>query len=155
MAVLGYTLAIILFSLASTSDASCGDPFMQVGTLCIYVNSREKMTWHEGRDYCRSLQSTEGQPDLAMVTSCHDLNPLWEYIVFNHVLDDYWLGGFDVGLEGSWHWVDGSLMPMGIPFWSTNSPTGGSRENCLLMSSPSGYFDDYTCTSKEYVLCSV
>ncbi|XP_071528668.1 C-type lectin domain family 17, member A-like isoform X4 [Panulirus ornatus] len=155
MAHFNCLLTIAVLSFVSTSDATCKSPFQEVGSACIYVNSEEKMNWSQARDYCRAIDYSYDQPDLAVVNDCRDLNPIRQHLLLYHGVGDYWLGGYDIAQEGFWHWVNDQPIDMGIPFWVINSPDGGSQENCLRMMYPSGYFDDTGCMEENYVLCSV
>ncbi|XP_071528667.1 C-type lectin mosGCTL-7-like isoform X1 [Panulirus ornatus] len=153
MAHFNCLLTIAVLSFVSTSDAFCNNPFHEVGSACLLVNSKDKMNWTQARDYCKSLSYSIDPTDLAVVTNCQDLNPIWQYLLLDHVLDEYWLGGYDIEQEGVWHWVSSKLVNMGVPFWPANIPDGGPNENCLMLTA-AGFFDDADCSEEKHVICS-
>lgn len=67
--------------------------------------------------------------------------------------DWHWIGGSDRFQEGSWHWVTGEPVAMGAPFWKPGEPSGDA--GCLDLSTPYGYFNDYTCTGESYFVCQI
>ncbi|CAL4256601.1 unnamed protein product, partial [Meganyctiphanes norvegica] len=99
---------------------------------------------------------------LATIRSAEQLRDFFLYVNQLGIAEaDYWLGGSDVQSENIWLWQDGTLIPMGTPFWGTlgsnaqtQAPTGGAQENCLaLMSGMYFYFSDQDCTNQYKAVC--
>ncbi|KAK3879413.1 hypothetical protein Pcinc_016011 [Petrolisthes cinctipes] len=97
------------------------------------------------REYCQSLYS---RADLISFTSVTFFGDIIDYIHDrgwpNQV---FWVGGTDEGHEGIWSYVDGTLMPMGAPYWALNNcdgiiiqPDGNTQQNCAALDGDSYYY---------------
>lgn len=40
----------------------------------------------------------------------------------------FWLGGSDAAFEGDWHWMDGSRIIKGTPFWAIHNGVLGKAD---------------------------
>ena len=104
------------------------------------------------QEYCKSL--IQGG-SLAIVDDCNLMRPLWNHIVLTYGKSEHWLGALDRHHEGSWIWVDGSTVTMGMPFWAFDQPDNfRGQENCLEFShTKSGYFNDQQCSREVSFVC--
>ncbi|XP_050707741.1 perlucin-like, partial [Eriocheir sinensis] len=68
---------------------------------------------------------------------------------------EHWLGASDRRHEGSWTWMDGSTVTMGMPFWAFDQPDNfRGQEHCLEFShTKSGYFNDQQCSREVSFVC--
>ncbi|CAL8253664.1 unnamed protein product [Arctogadus glacialis] len=67
----------------------------------------------------------------------------------------YWLGATDAAGEGTWRWVDGTVLSLDNPSWSGGGPQGGEGKNCLRMVFELNQFKwtDVSCDTMTYGLC--
>ncbi|XP_042879751.1 perlucin-like protein [Penaeus japonicus] len=142
---------------ATASPAECTEPHIKVGDKCYAFLLDFARTWSESREYCQGIGG-----DLAIVHTCDEFTTLVRNI---HMLGQevpdrfsYWLGGTDLGDEGSWTWIDGTPMAMGVPFWGqagdTFEPNGGDAQNCAQIYKDDRYFiHDGECGKHGYALC--
>ncbi|XP_069939805.1 regenerating islet-derived protein 4-like isoform X2 [Cherax quadricarinatus] len=131
-----------------TKAVECIEPFVRLGDHCYYFYESGVKTWEEAREYCLSMGTWT---DLAVVNDCHQLTLVWDHILMYYNSSRYWIGGADLGQEGSWYFVDGSTVPVGTPFWYPDNPSGNG--NCLSLSFSHGYFDDEDCEIKVHFVC--
>ncbi|XP_030279418.1 CD209 antigen-like [Sparus aurata] len=82
-----------------------------------YVSSTKK-TWQQSRDYC--LQKGA---DLMIINSKEEQD------YANQFKKYMWIGLTDSQTEGTWKWVDGTLL-MTKSYWTSGEPNGGTHENC-------------------------
>ncbi|KAG0710779.1 C-type lectin domain family 17, member A [Chionoecetes opilio] len=129
---------------------SCPEPFTQVGTDCYYIHHESDYTWEEARNVCQGL---DPNGDLAVLNDCHQFQLVWNKILVDYPTSWYWIGGSDRYQEGSWHWVSGEPVAMGTPFWRPDEPQADG--GCLNLSTPYGYFNDYSCSQKSYFICQI
>ncbi|XP_050699284.1 CD209 antigen-like [Eriocheir sinensis] len=143
---------VLMVAVAGLSAASaCHSPYKRVGGGCFYFSGNIKRNWFGARDYCKSL---EQGGSLAIVDDCSLMRPLWNHILFTYGKSSHWLGASDMHHEGSWTWVDGSPVAMGMPFWSFNEPNNDGQEHCLeFWSAGNGYFNDGQCSRVESFIC--
>lgn len=142
---------------ATVAPSECSEPHIAVGDKCYAFLLDFARTWAESRDYCQSIGG-----DLVVVQSCDEFTTLVRNI---HMLGQevpdrfsYWIGGTDLGDEGSWTWIDGTPMAMGVPFWGqageTFEPNGGETQNCAQIYKDDRYFiHDGECEKHGYPLC--
>ncbi|XP_076063349.1 uncharacterized protein LOC143038224 [Oratosquilla oratoria] len=94
-------------------DTGCSHPFTEVFGRCVYTDPNKSGGWEEMRQYCRTMDA-----DLAVIDSA---DFLWHLI--RHIQEtgqdknSYWVGGHRKSGTSAFHWVDGSPMKMGTPFW--------------------------------------
>uniref|UniRef100_A0A671TIR0 C-type lectin domain-containing protein n=1 Tax=Sparus aurata TaxID=8175 RepID=A0A671TIR0_SPAAU len=86
-----------------------------------YVSSTKK-TWQQSRDYC--LQKGA---DLMIINSKEEQVCICDYA--NQFKKYMWIGLTDSQTEGTWKWVDGTLL-MTKSYWTSGEPNGGTHENC-------------------------
>ncbi|CAL8329518.1 unnamed protein product [Boreogadus saida] len=77
-------------------------------------------SWNKSRKFC----VTRGA-DLVVVDSKEELDFISRYGGY------FWLGATDEASEGSWRWVDGTVLSEDNPSWRTGKPSGGKDKNCL------------------------
>ncbi|KAL0968791.1 hypothetical protein UPYG_G00271930 [Umbra pygmaea] len=82
-----------------------------------YFVSTEKRTWEESRQDCQSRGA-----DLVIINSEEEQKFLSNFKM------EAWIGLTDKDQEGTWRWVDGTVLTTW--YWSNSEPNGGRRENC-------------------------
>ncbi|KAK8394206.1 hypothetical protein O3P69_006414 [Scylla paramamosain] len=99
---------------------------------------------------------------LASVKSPDTFRDIYEYIIAYGLTGSFWLGASDTAVEGDWHWLDGSRVSRGTPYWAIHNsftgwiqePDGGTEENCLALDvARKFYFNDLPCTLPHHALC--
>ncbi|XP_056323487.1 uncharacterized protein LOC130236758 [Danio aesculapii] len=98
----------------------------------LYFISSEKKRWTESRRYC-----TDRKADLIIINNRQEQ----DFVKKISGGDLVWIGLTDSAKEGSWKWVDGTIMT--TEFWNHGEPNGHYSENCAL--SRSSGWDDYPC----------
>ncbi|XP_073770833.1 CD209 antigen-like protein A isoform X3 [Danio rerio] len=90
-----------------------------------YYFSNETKSWTESRRYCRDKRA-----DLIIINNKQEQDFIMKITCNN----EFWIGLTDIKKEGTWKWVDGSILTSG--FWassgSINEPNGGKTENCAV-----------------------
>ncbi|XP_018008410.2 C-type mannose receptor 2-like [Hyalella azteca] len=133
-------------------DGLCQHPFVLVGTQCIHIISTGYY-WHEARTQCELVGG-----NLIVVDDCDQYHKVVLYLA-EQGYSSCWLGGSDEAEEGQWRWIDGSLMTMGLPYWSTaasaeQEPNNPGQQNCLELNCAHMYrFSSAWCTDLRRVVC--
>ncbi|XP_042237428.1 perlucin-like protein isoform X1 [Homarus americanus] len=131
----------------------CPIPYITIGGRCLFFDIIATGSWHDKKYICETLDG-----HLAIVDDANFLGDITDYI-YAHELTAvaYWLGASDEEEEGSWKWVDGSPMRMGMPLWHNCThpdPDGGVKQNCLEIDSfYSYYFIDDVCDLMLNSIC--
>ncbi|KAG7160569.1 C-type lectin-like 26 [Homarus americanus] len=119
------TLTSLLNKNATTNTvAPCPYPFTQVIYECFYAHQK-KLTWPQARRVCQGM------------------GPGY-----------FWVGGTDVGAEGTWQWV--SDRPVDPEEWLFSRPDNrAGDEHCLeiVMSDYPGLYNDETCSIAQRFIC--
>merc|ERR1712002_785269 len=154
--LVGTMLLLVAAAAASEEREVCPSPFIKIGTEC-YALQLQKLDWHSARAACNALAPPGEVADLAKLDSCDQHSKVWQYILMNDHTASYWLGGYDLNEEGFWHWVDGSPMDMSPPMlqWWEGNPSGGTDQNCLILTGPPGRLNDYICAKQCYSICQL
>uniref|UniRef100_A0A0P4VPI1 C-type lectin domain-containing protein n=2 Tax=Scylla olivacea TaxID=85551 RepID=A0A0P4VPI1_SCYOL len=153
------TVVVALLSLAAAGVHGCSPGFHDIGGQCFGFRSELTVTWEEARDLCTQMGSNTV---LASVKSPDTHRDIYEYIIAYGLGGSFWLGASDMAVEGDWHWMDGSRVARGTPYWAIHSsftgwiqePDGDAEENCLALdSSRKYYFNDLSCSLLHHALC--
>lgn len=140
----------------------CPAPYVAIGTGCYEFLTVLQETWADARYICQSAGG-----DLAIVDDCQDLTSIIQYInsaVSPLPATGFWIGATDNTTEGEWVWQDGSMVPMGTPFWGRDGEgplqpdDQFASQNCLeLWARDRYYFNDVECeaTGGRSPLCEV
>ncbi|KAK8749187.1 hypothetical protein OTU49_015723, partial [Cherax quadricarinatus] len=139
------------FHMTKTVTA-CHTPFTAVGGGCFYFHEFSK-NWHNARDYCRGMSTSEYTVDLATVDSCDQLGIIRQFILMTYEPVWHWIGGSDMNEESNWHWVNGDTVPSSVPFWYPGHPLIDTTANCLCLEEDYGYYYDYDCENIGPFLC--
>ena len=67
----------------------------------------------------------------------------------------FWLGATDAAGEGTWRWVDGTVLSLDDPFWSGGGPQGGEGKNCLGRAWEQNQYkwEDRSCEETNRAFC--
>ena len=82
----------------------------------------------------------------------------WLYWLYIYIPgDSHWIGGSDRGREGMWRW-ETSGSRLNYTYWGPGEPNshshhGGVEEDCLVMSSHDGRWNDYPCDWSVRYIC--
>ncbi|KAK7084568.1 hypothetical protein SK128_025634 [Halocaridina rubra] len=162
----------------------CPEKYEKIGDTCYHFALDFSRTWDEAREYCHplggdlavihdcthfgalvrhihmtsKLNRTFGRCPLG--TDVRSTRPFCRRPICQEVPDlfSYWVGGTDRGDEGSWFWIDGLPMAMGVPFWGevqgVPEPGGGTDQNCAQLNKADRYYiHDGQCDKHAYTIC--
>lgn len=81
-------------------------------------------------------------------------NKFFKLVVYRHL----WLGIWDIGSEGQWHWVgqgQGLSSPVQADYsnWDPNHQGGGREENCAIIRNSDFLWVDVPCSFAAVPLC--
>ena len=99
----------------------CSDGWDKFWCKCYRLYNVQE-SWNKSRELCVSHGA-----DLVVVDSKEEL----EFI--NRYRKYFWLGATDEAAEGTWRWVDGTVLSLDNPSWSRGGPGGGEDRNCLML----------------------
>uniref|UniRef100_A0A8D0GY99 C-type lectin domain-containing protein n=1 Tax=Sphenodon punctatus TaxID=8508 RepID=A0A8D0GY99_SPHPU len=106
-----------------------------------YFWSSERKSWMEAERAC-----AKDEAYLAIINNVAEQKFLMSYVNEPNV---YWIGLSDRGNEGTWVWVDGSLMV--LSFWGEGEPNNvgdGEGEDCASLRF-NGKWNDALCSVRE------
>ncbi|XP_051828468.1 CD209 antigen isoform X2 [Antechinus flavipes] len=106
-----------------------------------YFFSVNQNSWEEAREACKIDGS-----DLVIVSSSEEQKYLKQKIDLSHV---WWLGLSDKKKEGTWHWVDGTILEQS--FWNEGEPNNAGDEDYCELTSKS--WNDASCSKKNKWIC--
>ncbi|XP_056458399.1 C-type lectin domain family 17, member A-like [Gadus chalcogrammus] len=120
----------------------CPEGRSKFGCKC-YWNSGW-LSWNKSREFCVSHRA-----DLVVVDSKEEMDFISGWYT------TYWLGATDAAGEGTWRWVDGTVLSLDNPSWSRGGPQGGGGKNCLRKVLEQNQFKwtDVSCDTMTYGLC--
>jgi hypothetical protein len=120
----------------------CPEGRSKFGCKC-YWNSGW-LSWNKSREFCVSHGA-----DLVVVDSKEEMDFISGWYSM------YWLGATDAAGEGTWRWVDGTVLSLDNPSWSRGGPQGGGDSNCLRKAWEQNQFKwtDASCDTMTYGLC--
>uniref|UniRef100_A0A8C5CZ66 C-type lectin domain-containing protein n=1 Tax=Gadus morhua TaxID=8049 RepID=A0A8C5CZ66_GADMO len=151
-------LLLTLKNLTEQRDAllckqECPGGWKKFGCKC-YKTSYTYQSWNKSRGFCVSHGA-----DLVVVDSKEEMDFISRW--YNGY---FWLGATDAAGEGTWRWVDGTVLSLDDPFW--RGPDGGEPrlyknsyqqdKNCLRRASELNQYKwtDESCESTSFlVLC--
>ncbi|XP_042237020.1 perlucin-like [Homarus americanus] len=158
------TLTSLLNKNATTNTvAPCPYPFTQVIYECFYAHQK-KLTWPQARRVCQGMGGDLANPEHPFAPSDLPGRHLWWkkapgsvkiYGTERWIGPGYfWVGGTDVGAEGTWQWV--SDRPVDPEEWLFSRPDNrAGDEHCLeiVMSDYPGLYNDETCSIAQRFIC--
>ncbi|XP_050184740.1 macrophage mannose receptor 1-like isoform X1 [Myiozetetes cayanensis] len=116
----------------------------------LYYISKEQVSMEEAQEFCRMNSA-----DLAVVNSNSERRFLKRVLKEN---DQYWsmssayFIGLKVSLDKKFSWVDGT--PVTYVAWAPNEPNfANNEENCVVMLSGHGLWNDINCGSSNKFVC--
>nr|XP_047917806.1 macrophage mannose receptor 1-like isoform X1 [Anser cygnoides] len=116
----------------------------------LYYISKEQVSMEKAQEFCRMNSA-----DLAVVSSNSERRFLQRALKQN---DRYWSEsseyfiGLKVSLDKKFSWVDGT--PVTYVAWAPNEPNfANNEENCVVMSSKPGLWNDVNCGSSNKFVC--
>ncbi|XP_047735507.1 uncharacterized protein LOC108675303 [Hyalella azteca] len=139
-----------------TLEGRCNVPSTAVGSQCLRFAVNDTTSWETARMMC---SANDG--DLASFGSCEQFSVVVDYILKHDLqsINGYWVGGFLSDEKPEWSWVDGSSLPLGVPFWGQNNagqllPNNSTVERCLELGSEYRHrFNDLDCQELRRPLC--
>jgi len=147
---------VVLVALASGGKISpvpeqdreddCPNDYIKHKEKCYKVSS-ERLSWHEARFECLSL---EGNYDLAIV----DNNELFDNL---KIYTNHWIGLYSRVGQRDFRWVDGTKLEFGKikkqKPWGASEPSDmGAHEDCVHTMA-GGLWNDYYCGARFNYIC--
>ncbi|KAI5102875.1 C-type lectin domain family 4 member M, partial [Silurus meridionalis] len=110
----------------------------------MYFTSTEKKSWNEARQECK-----KNGADLVIIKT----KEKQDFLLKQVGNDKAWIGLNDRNTEGTWKWVDDTLVNTG--FWSPGEPNDSGNEDCAEIWGFAGKqgWNDGKCTSKSKWIC--
>ncbi|XP_076084322.1 perlucin-like protein [Mytilus galloprovincialis] len=113
-----------------------------------YLFSKEHLSWYTAQSSCRAHNAR-----LAEV----ETKDLSDYLIsVAKLLDksvDYWLGGRDDAIDGTWFWSSSDRV-FTYSEWGPGEPNGYRYENCVDMFVGHQWkWNDANCSSSQYYIC--
>ncbi|XP_056442111.1 CD209 antigen-like protein E [Gadus chalcogrammus] len=112
-----------------------------------YYVSRVRGSWNTGRTDClergAQLVIVNDKEELAIVTRlARDPTAAW-------------IGMTDLRKEGSWRWLDGTLVTLDRPYWAPGQPDNAGGEDCGEIHTLANFsgFNDYDCSIRLRWIC--
>uniref|UniRef100_A0A8U8CMH1 Uncharacterized protein n=1 Tax=Geospiza parvula TaxID=87175 RepID=A0A8U8CMH1_GEOPR len=110
----------------------------------LYYISKEQVSMERAQDFCR-----KNSADLAVVNSNSERRFLKRALKKNQI--GYFIG-LRVSLDKKFSWVDGT--PVTYVAWAPNEPNfANNEENCVIMLSEHGLWNDINCGSANKFVC--
>uniref|UniRef100_A0A8C9SQY1 C-type lectin domain-containing protein n=1 Tax=Scleropages formosus TaxID=113540 RepID=A0A8C9SQY1_SCLFO len=105
---------------------------------CYYISNEEK-NWDTSRQYCKDRGA-----DLVIINSKE------EQAFIDRFNSRFWIGLSDKEREGTWKWVDGTIMPQYEGNWESGEPNNYKRdEDCvetrIMNPEPNKRWNDLPC----------
>ncbi|XP_030908399.2 macrophage mannose receptor 1 [Melopsittacus undulatus] len=111
-----------------------------------YYFSKEPMPMEKARDFCK-----KNGGDLAVIEGESEKNFLWKYAFYKDWGNSFYIG-LSVSLDKTFGWMDGS--PVNYVAWAPNEPNfANNDENCVVMYTQTGTWNDLNCGSVELFIC--
>ncbi|CAL8385933.1 unnamed protein product [Gadus morhua 'NCC'] len=122
----------------------CAGGWYKFGCKC-YSFTAWSGSWNKSREFC-----VVHGADLVVVDSKEEMDYINRWLG-GHI----WLGATDEASEGSWRWVDGTVLSADNPSWSGGKPDGGKKKNCLrrVWERPNIEWTDESCEDNRYGIC--
>uniref|UniRef100_A0A8C5FX57 C-type lectin domain-containing protein n=1 Tax=Gadus morhua TaxID=8049 RepID=A0A8C5FX57_GADMO len=122
----------------------CPSGWVKFGCKCYLFSN--KLSWNKSREYCVSHGA-----ELVVADSKEEMDFITRYD------SDIWLGATDEAGEGTWRWVDGTVLLLDDPSWSGGGPQGGGDKNCLRVVEEQNQYKwtDESCETRNWGLCQL
>ena len=105
-----------------------------------------QLSWGTARLWCKKMG---GHSDLVKIET-KDENDYLFRIVTEGGISSNWIGATDTAEEGTFRWVDGSLL--GYSNWGRYEPNNAGGEHCVHLNFK-GTWNDYPCGWLQHFIC--
>ncbi|XP_038048814.1 uncharacterized protein LOC119722655 [Patiria miniata] len=138
------------FSATYEETFSCPEGYVlgNNGSAC-YKFVLSPSTWEEARDEC--LNVADG--DLLVINDQAEFEYIQE--MATNITGDWWVGWYDLAIEGQWSWVDCQASTSWANSRWANSSSGDAamEEDCGMLLGDSGLLDDRNCSIPMKFVC--
>ncbi|KAM9842241.1 uncharacterized protein ACBR49_013689 [Aulostomus maculatus] len=132
----------------------CPPGWILMNSKCFYFSfSDQHLSWQNAREYCM-LQGG----DLVVVDTSEKQNAMVDHLKGDpesvRSMAGYWMGLRDHHEEGTWRWLDGTVLVEG--FWNEGEPNDINDEDCGAVYPRENYFkswNDVRCRSFMNWIC--
>ncbi|XP_063042523.1 CD209 antigen-like protein E [Engraulis encrasicolus] len=107
-----------------------------------YYFSTDKMNWTDSRDACESMGG-----HLLILNDTEEMD-----FATNHGAG-FWIGLSDLDEEGTFRWVDGTLLTNSNLTWSPGQPNNWQNQDCVVFSESNSFLSDDSCDSLRFRIC--
>ncbi|XP_074061187.1 CD209 antigen isoform X2 [Macrotis lagotis] len=119
---------------------SCPDGWKLYKGSCYFFSVTRK-PWEVAREACE----VDGT-NLAIINSPDEHTYLRQHADYGRQL---WIGLSDKKKEGTWHWVDGTILEQS--YWNEGEPNNIDDEDCCEMTTKG--WNDAPCSKEDYWIC--
>ncbi|XP_029316805.1 C-type lectin domain family 4 member G-like [Cottoperca gobio] len=155
-------LAALRYQLPMINDGCrlCPPGWILMNSMCYYFSFSDNIgkSWKNARDYCQLYGG-----DLAVIDSKDKENATVNHLMTNKRISQitvgglgFWIGLRDFHKEGSWKWVDGTILFEG--YWNDGEPNNnrGDQEDCGAVLARENFFqawNDVKCGTPQKWIC--
>ncbi|KAK3083080.1 hypothetical protein FSP39_013428 [Pinctada imbricata] len=113
---------------------NCSTNWAELNGECIYFG-RTPTSWTSALEQCKGkggyLLTDDNEEKHSFLTNIASL-------LYGFGEENYWIGGTDEIIEGSWRWVETGMPMTNFDKWSRGYPTTNASNNCLYMAWENG-----------------
>lgn len=114
----------------------------------VYQVVRSNMNWNNAESYCVSIGGHLAMP------KTKEYCDYVSYVATQYGFGDMWIGGRDTASEGTWRWIDGTLV--GYSNWNTGEPNNsGGNEDYMEIYTATGKWNDLNGTQLIPFICEL
>ncbi|XP_026212317.1 CD209 antigen-like protein E [Anabas testudineus] len=134
----------------------CPPGWILMNSVCYYFSFSESAgfkTWKKARDFCKMHGG-----DLAVIDSKDKENATVKILLNNEdlskPLNGFWIGLRDFHEEGTWKWLDGTVLVEG--YWNDGEPNDVNDEDCAAVYARENFFkawNDVRCGATMKWIC--
>jgi len=129
----------------------CPDGWYQHAAQCFYNSTSSRVPWDTAKQHCLELGG-----HLATIRDNATNSFLIEIMNPDR---QYWLGGTDQNVHGTWIW-EGNIEPLTFTFWGNKQPNNvKKRQHCLLFIyheyDHAMKWNDRACSTRHHYLCQI
>lgn len=134
----------------------CPAGWILMNSVCYYFPFSDSFglkSWKQARQFCQM-----GGGDLAIIDSKDKQNTTVNFLMNHHDFSKYnvgyWIGLSDSHEEGTWKWVDGTVLVEG--YWNDGEPNNEGNEDCAKVRVVENFFkawNDLTCRTPQRWIC--
>ncbi|XP_008281248.1 CD209 antigen-like protein E [Stegastes partitus] len=134
----------------------CPAGWILMNSVCYYFSFSDSAglkSWEKSREFCQMYGG-----DLVVIDSKDKQNSTVNYMINHHDSSQqnlgYWMGLRDFHEEGTWKWLDGTVLVEG--YWNDGEPNDSGNEDCATVLAAENFFkawNDLSCRKQQRWIC--